>query len=167
MEDVSLRDSVREEATEPSEEWTGATEKRAVEGGERPTLEVECRAAVVREVGVRVLEEGDQNEPVVDPEVRDTVDAGHLKEATSDRPVNKSADPEQDTNITQDDLVVLVGTENDSGRLEVVGRLRVVALTSGIDEEIQRPPDELDGGQGRQPQTHLPHKWKPTNRVAP
>ena len=143
MEDVSLRDTVGEDATEPPEEWTSTTEKRAVEGGECPTLEVECGAAVVREVGVRVLEEGDQHEPVVDPEVRDSVDAGHLQETTSHRPVNKCSDPEQNTNITEDDLVALVRGENDSGRLEVVGPLGIVALTSRIEKEIERPPEEL------------------------
>ena len=56
---MSLRETVREDATEPSEEWTSTTEKRAVEGGECTTLEVECGAAVVREVGVSVLEVGD------------------------------------------------------------------------------------------------------------
>jgi hypothetical protein len=42
MEDVSLRDSVREATTKPAKEWTSSTEKRAVKGGERTTLEVEC-----------------------------------------------------------------------------------------------------------------------------
>lgn len=132
VEDVSLRDAVGGDTTEPSEEWTGATEKRAVEGGECATLEVERGAAVVREVGVSVLEESDQHEPVVDPEVRDAVDAGHLQETASHRPVNKSADPEQNTNITDDDLAVLVRSENDRRRLEVVGPPGVL-LTSNID----------------------------------
>jgi len=133
MEDVSLRDAVGEDAAEPPEEWTGTTEKRAVEGGKCTTLEVECGATVVREVGVGVLEEGDQHEPVVDAEVWDSVDAGHLQETTSHRPVNKSSDPEQNTNITEDDLAALVRSEHDRGRLEVVGPTGVVALTSSID----------------------------------
>jgi hypothetical protein len=133
MENVSLRDAVREEATQPPEEWTGTTEKRAVESGKCTTLEVECRAAVVRKVGVSVLKEGDQHEPVVDPEVRNSVDAGHLQETASHRPVNKSSDPEQNTNITEDDLVALVRSENDRGRPEVVGPFRVVPLTSSIE----------------------------------
>jgi len=142
VEDVSLRNSVCEDATEPAEEWTSATEKRAVEGGERTTLEVECGAAVVREVGVSVLEEGDQNEPVVDPEVRDTVDAGHLQEPTGHRPVDKSTNPEENTDVTDDDLVVLVGSENHRGRPEVVGRLGVVGLASTIPDKIHRPSEE-------------------------
>jgi hypothetical protein len=158
MEDVSLRDSVREAATEPAEEWAGATEKRAVEGGEGTALEVECGAAVVREVGVSVLEEGDQNEPVVDPEVGDTVDAGHLQETTSHGPVDKGSDPEENTDVTDDDLVVLVRGENDRRRLEVVGHLGVVALTSSIADKIHRPPEEL-GGRARPsaPNPFAPH----------
>lgn len=143
MEDVSLRDTVRDDATEPSEEWTGSTEKRAVEGGECATLEIECGAAVVREERVCVLEEGDQHEPVVDPEVWESVDADHLQETTSHRPVNKSPDPEQNTNITDDDLVVLVRSKNDRRRLEVVGPLGVADRTSSIEEKIHRPPEEL------------------------
>ena len=80
---------------------------------------------------------------MVDPEVRDPVDAGHLQETTSHRPVNKCSDPEQNTNITEDDLVALVRSENDRGRLEVVGPLGVVALTGSIDKKISRPPEEL------------------------
>jgi len=140
---VRLRNSVRQDPTEPAEEWTGATEKRAVEGGERTTLEIECGAAVVREVGVSVLEEGDQNEPVVDPEVRDTVDAGHLQEPTGHRPVDKSTNPEENTDVTDDDLVVLVGSKNDRRRLEVVGHLGVVALTRSIPDKIHWPSEEL------------------------
>jgi len=142
MEDVSLRDTVREAATEPSEEWAGATEKRAVEGTECTTLEVECGGTVVRDVWVSVLEVGDQHEPVVDADVRETVDAGHLQEATSHRPVNKSSDPEQNTNVTDDDFAILLGSENDRGRLEVVGPFGVVPLTSGIAYKIQRPPED-------------------------
>ena len=143
MENVSLRDTVGEDTTEPPEDWTGTTEKRAVEGRECTTLEVECRAAVVREVGVSVLEEGDQDEPVVDPEVRDSVDAGHLEETTSHGPVNKCSDPEQNTDIAEDDLVALVRSENDRGRPEVVGPHGVVVWTGSIEKEIERPPEEL------------------------
>jgi hypothetical protein len=75
----------------------------------------------MREVGVSVLEEGDQNEPMVDPKVRDTVDAGHLRETTTHRPVDKGSDPEEDTNVADDDLVVLMRSEYGRRRLEVVG----------------------------------------------
>ena len=168
MEDVSLRDSVREAATKPAEEGTSATEKRAVEGGEGTTLEVERGATVVREVGVGVLEEGDQNEPVVDPEVRDTIDAGHLGESTGDRPVDKSSDPEENTNVTDDDLAVLVRGKYDRRRLEVVGRLGVVALTSSIADKIHRPPAKLSKAAAVSPQRiHLPHIGRRTNTEAP
>ena len=143
VEDVSLRDSVRDDPTEPAEEWASATEKRAVEGGERTTLEGECGAAVVRDVGVRVLEEGDQNEPVVGPEVRDTVDARHLQEPTGHRPVDKSTNPEENTDVTEDDLAVLVRRKHDRRRFEVVGHLGVVVLTRIIPEKIHRPSEEL------------------------
>lgn len=162
VKDVSLRNSVREDATEPTEKWTGTTEKRAVEGGERTTLEVECRAAIVREVGVSVLEEGDHNQPVVDPEVRDTVDAGHLQEPTGDRPVDKSTNPEEDANVTDDDLAGLVGSENDRRRLEVVGHRGVVVLARSIHDKIHRPPAELLE-ETVNPKFHLPHSCKPTN----
>jgi len=146
MEDVSLRDSVREGPTEPAEDWTGTAEKRAVEGRERTSLEIECGAAIVREVGVGVLEEGDQNEPVVDPEVRDTVDAGHLQETTGHRPVDNRSKPEENTDITDDDLIALVRGEHDRPRQVVAGELGVMALARSIIEKIIRQPDELGWG---------------------
>jgi hypothetical protein len=43
VEDVSLRDTVRQESTEPTEKGTGTAEEAAVEGGKSAALAVEIK----------------------------------------------------------------------------------------------------------------------------
>lgn len=86
---------------------------------------------------VGVLKESNQNEPVVDPvslvlakehpelrhsnspEVGDEVETEDLGEAFVVRPGDDYAEPDGNTDIRQDDLVVLVRCEHDRGWLEV------------------------------------------------
>ena len=67
VEDVRLGDAVRRDGADPAHEAAKVAEEAAVEGRERAALEGELALAVVRQEGVGVLEEGDQDEPVVDP----------------------------------------------------------------------------------------------------
>jgi hypothetical protein len=64
--------------------------------------------------GVGVLEVGDEDEPVVDVEVRDTVDDEHLGEAPLDGPVGKTGKDGTDSNVGDDDLGSL-GVSEDVG----------------------------------------------------
>lgn len=70
VEDVGLGDTVSSSGTEPSSNWTKITEEATVECRESTTGESEFRSTVMGEERVGVLEEGDQNEPVVDPVFR-------------------------------------------------------------------------------------------------
>ena len=67
VEDVGLGDTVGSSGTEPSSNWAKITEEATVECRESTTGESEFRSTVMGEEGVGVLEEGNQNEPVVDP----------------------------------------------------------------------------------------------------
>lgn len=58
VHDVYLTGAVRSKRGEPRDGAAAVAEEAAVEGGERAAGEGECGAAVVREEGVRVLEEG-------------------------------------------------------------------------------------------------------------
>jgi hypothetical protein len=64
--------------------------------------------------GVGVLEIGDEDEPVVDVEVWDTVDDEHLGEAPLDGPVDKTSKDGTDSNVGDDDLGSL-GVSEDVG----------------------------------------------------
>jgi hypothetical protein len=72
--------------------------------------------------GVGVLEVGDEDEPVVDVEVWDTVDDEHLGEAPLDGPVSETSENGTDTDVGHDDLGSLAVSEDV--------RLGVVVLTS-------------------------------------
>ena len=67
---VSLGDTVSGGSTEPCHEASTVTEELTVQSGKGTTGEVELGSTVVGEQGVSVLQEGDENEPVVDPDVR-------------------------------------------------------------------------------------------------
>lgn len=67
VQDVRLGDAARRPRADPPHERAGVAEEAAVERGEGAAREGVLRGAVVREEGVGVLEEGDEDEPVVDP----------------------------------------------------------------------------------------------------
>jgi hypothetical protein len=66
----------------------------------------------VRKSGVGVLEVGDEDKPVVDVEVWDTVDDEHLGEAPLDGPVSKTGKDGSNSNVRDDDLGSLAVSEN-------------------------------------------------------
>ena len=69
VENVRLRDAVRCKGTEPAHHAAEVTEEVAVEGSERSTGESELRSTVVGQDRVGVLEESNEDEPVVHPGV--------------------------------------------------------------------------------------------------
>ena len=64
---VRLGDAVRREGADPAHERAAVAKQVAVHGREGAAGEGKGTSAVVREERVGVLEEGDENEPVVDP----------------------------------------------------------------------------------------------------
>ena len=68
VSDVGLGDTVSGGSTEPCHKASTVTEKLAVQSGKSTTGEVELGSTVVGEQGVSVLQEGDKDEPVVDPD---------------------------------------------------------------------------------------------------
>ena len=109
--------------------------------------------------GVGVLEVGDEDKPVVDPEVRDDVHDKHLREGALVRPVSEGGEVEEDTNVRHDDLHPVLGLEDDRFGVEVwrlgllekldweqrltVGALGVVLLACSVADEVRREPEEL------------------------
>ena len=69
--------------------------------------------------GVGVLEVGDKDQPVVDVEVWDTVDDGHLGKASLDAPEGQGGEDEGDTNVGNDDLRLFAVLENVGVGVEV------------------------------------------------
>ena len=67
VEDVSLRDAVGGGGTDPAHDAAEVTEEVAVKSGQGSTGEGELGGTVVGQQGVGVLQESDQDEPVVDP----------------------------------------------------------------------------------------------------
>lgn len=68
MEDMGLGDTVGSMGTDPGHDASEVTEEVAVHGGKSTAGESELASAVVGKKRVGVLEEGDEDEPVIDPE---------------------------------------------------------------------------------------------------
>lgn len=66
-----------------------------------------------------MLKEGDEDKPVVYPEVRHEVDTEHLFEATRHGPRDKPNKPQNDADVRNDDLAVLVGRKERLARGKV------------------------------------------------
>ena len=69
VQNMSLGNTVRRMSTDPAHEAAEVTQKAAVQSGKSSASEGELRSTVVREERVGVLQEGDQNQPVVDPTI--------------------------------------------------------------------------------------------------
>jgi hypothetical protein len=89
------------------------------------------------------LEEGDQNKPVVDPEIRNKVEGETLEEAALVDPGDDSSQPEEDADIGNDDMAELVWLEEWQTGRKVVGALGVGLLARRVGEEIHWPAEEL------------------------
>jgi len=108
--------------------------------------QVESGGTVVGEHWVGVLQEGDQHEPRVDPEVREAIDAHHGSKAKSERSIQEGTDPEEDADIGDDDLLILMRSKDDRVGIKVVCEARVRAVTSGVPDEVHGPSEELHNG---------------------
>lgn len=73
VQDVRLRDAVSGDAAEPAHQATEVAERAAIQRRESAALEREFALAVTGKDRVGVLQERDQDEPVVDP-VKEFID---------------------------------------------------------------------------------------------
>ena len=133
---VSLADTVENVRANGSKEVS-------VNGSKSSTGKGPLVGRVVGQDGVGVLEVGDENEPVVNPEVRENVKNEHLGDRTLVSPVAKTSHDGSDTNVGQDDVKVVTGLENDGSGVKVVGSRRVVRLSTGVHDEVGGPSENL------------------------
>ena len=75
--------------------------------------QVEGTGAVVGEHRVGVLEECDEDEPRVDPEVWDAISTHHCSKAVGHAGINECTDPQKHTDIRDEDVLALVRCEDD------------------------------------------------------
>jgi len=89
-----------------------------------------------------VLEEGDADEPVVDPKVRDEVVGGDLSEGSVVGPGSESNEEESDSDVGRDDLSSVSLVEHGSVGVEVVGKLGVRLLSRSVPDQVHRLQEE-------------------------
>lgn len=143
--DVSLGDTVSGGGADPSGNLADdarSAHEFTIEGRESTTGEGEGGGLVVRKSRVGVLEEGDEDEPVVDPEVRKEVNAEDVQETESHEGVSETSHPDDNANVGDDDVGVLVGSEQRGLGREVVREAGVGALASSVPDEVERPSEE-------------------------
>lgn len=133
--DVGLADTVPDVTADEA--------KVTVNGGKGTTGESPLLLRVMGEERVGVLEEGDEDEVVVDTEVGDNVEKEDLEGRAHLAPHNKTANDEEETNVRDNNVPELALLEDDRGGLEVVGPCGVVLLARGVHDEVKRPAEEL------------------------
>lgn len=143
VQDVGLDDVVEEEPT-------GETEL-SVDGGSGTSGEVPFGVFVVRQSGVGVLQEGDENKPVVGENVRQEPVDEAVEVAEMLDPLVNNKGLGQDTQIRQDDEPEVPLLEDWRHWVEVrgvellkEGALQfLVRLTGDISQEVPEPTTEL------------------------
>lgn len=150
VENVGLDDAVEEVAADEA--------KFAVDGGSGSTSEGPGVGIVVRERGVGVLEEGDSDEPVVDPDVGEEVPDEEVLEAEVLVDEVKGSAGQSETDVRQEDQLLVLALVQRTGGVEVVdttepavalaltlalGLLVVVDVAGDVGDKVQRPAEEL------------------------
>jgi len=136
VSDVGLANTVEDPSTNGSHE-------SSVNGSEGSSGEGPLLGRVMGQDGVGVLEVGDEDEPVVDVEVRNTVDDEHFGERPLDRPVGKTGKDSTYSNVGHDDLGSLGVSEDVGLGVVVVGSNGVTKLTGSVVDQVQGPTEEL------------------------
>jgi hypothetical protein len=119
VENVGLRNTVGGMCSNPTHDAAKIAEEVTVQGCKGSTREGEFRSAVVREEGISVLEESDQDEPVVDPEVGDEVEPEDVGETVMIDGSPNNTEPDGNANDRDDNLAVMVGCEHRRAGNEV------------------------------------------------
>jgi len=143
--DVGFRDTVGRVGTDPSHDLAAVTKKLTIERGKGTTRESELGSAVVGKERIGVLEESDEDEPVVHPEVRDKVETEDSRESVSVDGISNSSQPKQDANVRKDDLTIVMRLEHDGAGAEVVATLGVSLLTGRVGGEVHNPTTKQVG----------------------
>ena len=150
VQDVSLDDAVEDVAADET--------KVTVDGGSSATGEVPDLGLVVRKSGVGVLQEGDGNQPVVHPQVRDTVPDEQVEPAELGADGVQEGTSEEETQVTQGNQLGVLGLVQGAGGVEVVdtaepsvglalaaalGLLGVVVVASNVGDQVHGPAEQL------------------------
>lgn len=89
------------------------TQKVTINGSKGTTGKSPLVGRVVGEDRVGMLKEGDEDEPVVNPQVGDTIDGSDFLDTSLRSPEGKSSKDKHNTDVRPDDLPVLVGLEDE------------------------------------------------------
>jgi len=121
-----------------------------INGAESTTDEVEAFFGVVGNAKIVVLHEGDVDEPSVAPEVRSTIVAEDVDEASLLDGDTNDGEDDDEAKVGDDDTPLVVLAEERRARVEVVGGT-VVSLRSDVEGEVSRPSadehtEELEQG---------------------
>lgn len=108
----------------------------AVHSAEGTTLEVPLAGAVVGQLPVSVLKEGDEDQPVVGKEVRDAVVADHVPERGSMCPGEEGTDGKGQADVRLNNLPKVLLVKHDRGRRKVC-RV-IVSIRDQIDNQDGR-----------------------------
>ena len=109
-----------------------------IDGAESTTDEVEAFFGIVGNAKIVVLHEGDVDEPSVGPEVRSTVVAEDVEEASLLDGNTDDGEDDDEANVGDNDTPLVVLAEERRARVEVVGGT-VVCLRSDVEGEVSRP----------------------------
>jgi len=139
MGNVGLRDTMGAGSSDPSHDRSEVTKEVTIVSRQGTTRESELAGTIVREEGVGVLQESDQHEPVINPEVRNEVGTEDLEESKLVDRVAQTNGPEQGTDVRDDDLPPLVRREHYCTGFEMVGARGVTFLTVRVEDQVGRP----------------------------
>lgn len=150
VEDVSLDDAVEKSATNEA--------KFTIDGGSSSASVSPGIGVVVRQRGIGVLQEGDGDEPVVDPEVRKNIPDQQVGEAVILTNPGQSPKSNGNANVAEDDEVLVFPLVQRAGRIEVVDTTEhavfltlalplclafVEVVASDIAKQVHRPASKL------------------------
>lgn len=120
--------------------------KLSVDSGSSTLGKVPLLVVIVRKSRIRVLKVGDENQPMVDPEVRDNVVAQDRNKSPFLDGDEDERQGSQDTQVGDNDIHKVLFIKDRRSRNKVVDHpLRVVRelLASNVGEEIHVPSKEL------------------------
>jgi hypothetical protein len=80
------------------------------------------------------------------PQVREAIDAHHGAKSKGIRGIHESADPEEDADIRDDDLLVLINPKDGRVGIEMIREAGVGTLPSSVPNEVQGPAEKLHNG---------------------
>ena len=124
MRDVRLRDTMHQIRAHRAQQV-------AIDRAQRPALEVPRAGAVMRQHGVRVLQVGDHDDPVVDHQVRHNVELCRAAEPVVVVPEHADErDHRQQRHVREEHLASVARVEDERTGVEVCARAGAVAERS-------------------------------------